>query len=600
MSNNSNLPLLTAVSSLSSLGLASSSVSTPTAAIPTAATPTAAASANSDNEYSTPTTSATAAACFTPTANDEQEWKDFCKSVNVSPPKRINKALGQVKKEANLILQRSCLRRNGSSYTWDSLQDLQQAGMAFIINEGILDCFPRASNKSKRIAHGVLGIDEVVSGKITIHGQAIWQDLHQFVRKGGDRIDLTGDWSKNFSGEKYRQFRSRHKDLWGDAGELKVKSFTSTMFSLNVHVDPVLKFQADYSMVRAFVVCSLMIHYRQAIHPHGSAAASGATASGTSAWSSIAAPVNQGSKQTPRTAIAHKLLSIPGLRRRKARDSSTLRSGPGSPPASSPAHPPVAVLANDNAIETKAGNFSLNIGRYMRQKLTAKQKYETIFEGKGFIFEDVMNGLLRLSNAKAPNGGFLQTINILQHESPEYFCKEVTKQLQHGALCARIRLYEGYGEKTMCVKEREMKFQDSFHFVAITGVSRTHDDLHGGVMFLAQDSLGEPFKNISLELLRAMGATGCLLYIPHNEGIEMPKGSVFDIKPEDIVTAGGLQLKRSEFPRCTDGPMSEEERKERKENRELLEALLNPDYLPEWARDDESNGESGLNGHILK
>ena len=590
MSNNGDPPqLLTALSSLS-LGLASSSVSTPTAATPTAA----AAAAATANSYSMPTASATTTALFTPTANDVQEWKCFCKSVNVSPPKRINKALSQVKTEANQILRLSCLRRNGSPYTWDSLEDLQQAGMAFIINEGIPDCFPRGHDRNRRIAHGVLGIDKVdeKSGEITIHGQAIWRDLHQFVRKGGDLINLTGNWTTNFGGDKYRQFRSDHKDLWGDVGGRKVKS--CTIFSLNLHIEPVLRSQAEFYMVCAFVVSSVMIHYRQVIHPQG-APASGATTSGASAWSSIveSTPDNQGSRQTPRKSwkdVGSKLRTLSNpLRRRKARDSSTLGSGRGSPPASSPAHQTVAVLANDKAVETKAANFTLNVGRYMRHNLTAKQKYETIFEGKGFKFEDVMSGLLRLSNPSAPVvGGFLWCIDIVQNETPEYFCSEVTKQLQHGALCARVRLYEGYEEETMCVKKFGMKFTDDFHFVAIIGVSRTHDDQHGGVMFLAQDSLGEPFKNISLELLRAMQSTTALLYIPHNAGIKIPNESVFDIKPEDIVTAGGLQLKKSESPRCTDGPISDEERTERKEKRELLGALFDPDYQPEWARGDES------------
>ena len=138
----------------------------------------------------------------------------------------------------------------------------------------------------------------------------------------------------------------------------------------------------------------------------------------------------------------------------------------------------------------------------------------------------------------------------------------------------------------MCVKKNGMKFQNNYHFVTIIGVSRTLNDLHGGVMLLAQDSLGEPFKNISLELLRAMQSTDGLYFIPHLAGIKMPEGSVFDIKPETIATAGGFQLKKSgEFPRCTGGPLSEEELKEKKDQEESLLVLLDPNYVAPWARE---------------
>ncbi|CAB9509486.1 expressed unknown protein [Seminavis robusta] len=567
MSSNHDLPLLIAVPvSSPSLDLASS-VSNPTAATPSTA-PTA-------NLFSTPGSGATAS--FAPTGRD-------------------NKALGQVKTEANLILQKSLLLQgSGSPYTWESLNDLQQASMAFIINEGIVDCFSRGQDRNKRIAHGVLGIDKVDAkdGKMTctIPGQAICRDLHQFVRKNGDAIKSTGNWSTNFDGESYQQFRSDNKELWGDGRERKGKS--CTLFTLNHHIEPILRPQAEFSMVCAFVVSSLMIHYRQVIHPQGETPVSSPTTTGTRtsplSWSNIANKTsgNQGSKPARWQKAMKSALTKVGMRR-KARDNSALTTSPGSSPGRSPARAPVAVLANDTMIETKAGNFTLNIGRYMRHSLTAKEKYETIFEGKGFVFEDVLNGLLSLSNTSAPRQGW---IDIAQDETPEYFYKEVKKHLQHGALCAHVRLYEGYEQSTMCVKDRpRMNFTDDYHFVAIIGVRQTGDNLHGGVLFLAQDSLGRPFKTISLELLRAMRPTRTILeFIPNNAGIEMPKDSVFDLSPEDIVTAGGLKLKKSDFPRCQDGPISEEERQEQKEKRENLKALLDPDYLPEWSRALRSN-----------
>jgi len=479
--------------------------------------------------------------------------------------------------------------------------------MAFIINEGIVDCFTRGQDRNERITHCVLGIDKVDgSGKITIHGKAMWLDLLQFVRKRGDLVNLTGDWTTNFAAEKYRQFRSDHKGLWGEVGARKEES--CTMFSLNPGIDPVLRFQADSSMACAFVVSSLMIHYRQVIDRQGGVPASAATASGASKWSSVveATPRNQGSKQTcwnlsPLRSAWRSSTSEPRRhgnlpRRQKARDSSTLGRGPGGPPASSPAHPPVTVMTNDNAIETRAGIFMLNIGRCMRHNLTARQKYEIIFEGKGFTFEKVMDGLLRMSNAKAEEGAlaFLETINIRRNARPGHFFNEVNYQLQHGALCARIRLYEGYEKKTMCVLEPNMKFTKNFHFVTIIGVCRTHNDQHGGVMFLAQDSFpSQPFKYISLELLRAMRSTSSLKYIPHDNEIKMPNASVFDTKPEDIVTGGGFQL--GKVPRWTDGLISEEEQKELKEKGELWDALVDPYWLPKWARKCQSNDESAHN-----
>lgn len=482
-----------------------------------------------------------------------------------------------------MILKRSRIQQpDGSLYTWDSLEDHQKAGMAFILNERIVDCFPQGVNKWKRIAHGVLGIDKVETEpnelieSISIHGKAIWRDLHQFVRKGGDQITSTGDLSTNCGGKMYQHFRSDYKDMWGDVRSTQ----STTMFSLNIHIEPVLRFQAPFSMVCAFVVSSLIIHYRQVIHPQGFPPVSGATVSGAGAWASIVKSVKQRSKWTSLRAVS-KLIPHRGLRSQKARDSSALGSGPN---LSSSPDVTVAVMAYNNAIETKAGNCTLNIGRFMRRNLTAKQKYETIFEGMGFRFGDVLNALLKLSNGEPEGGSFLESINILRDEPPETLCNEVARELKHGALCAQVRLYEGYEESSMCVKEPEMKFTQNFHFVAIIGVSRTQNDQHGGVMFLAQDSCGQPFKNISLELLREMGSAKRLWYIPHDTGIKMPNGSVFDLKPEDIVTAGGLQLKRSELPRCTPVHLSEEERKELEERQEELKALVDPDYIPEWAR----------------
>lgn len=159
-----------------------------------------------------------------------------------------------------MILKRSHLKQeDGSFYTWDSLQDYQQAGMAFILNEGIVECFPPGHDKNGRIAHGVLGINKIENGEISIHGEDICRDLRQFIRKGSDHVNSNGSWSTNFGLEQYTQFRDNHKELWGNDSEREVES--CTIFSLNFQVEPILQFQAEFSMVCAFVVSSLMIHY---------------------------------------------------------------------------------------------------------------------------------------------------------------------------------------------------------------------------------------------------------------------------------------------------------------------------------------------------
>ena len=51
-----------------------------------------------------------------------------------------------------------------------------------------------------------------------------------------------------------------------------------------------------------------------------------------------------------------------------------------------------------------------------------------------------------------------------------------------------------------------------------------------GIMLLAQDSFADrQFKGISLELLSEMDSSTELLYIQHQEWIEMPDGSVFGL-----------------------------------------------------------------------
>ena len=592
MSNNRNLPpilaSLSSLSSLSSLGLTSSSVSTPRAETRTSA---ATATTNSNFDCSTPTASSTTS------ESDQIEWYNFCKIVNVSPPKHINTTFGLVKEKADLILaQSNLLQHNGFIYAWDSLEAHQQAGMAFIINEGILDCFYQEYDSNQEIAqtltYGVLGIDKVdEEGKITIHGKAICRDLYQFVRKGGDVVNSKGNWTTQFAGGTYEQFRSLYKYMWGNVGEKRVQS--CTIFSLNSHIEPILRFQTDFSMVCGFTVSALIIHYRQVIYPQG-----GVAALDENTWPCIAegTPGNQGSKQTFRklwkaaTNNYHTLIDISSLWRRKACDSNTLGSRSESSPTSSPTHQSVAVLANDNAIEIKAGNYTLNIGRYMRHTLTADEKYETIFGGKGFVFLEVIHTLLSQSNAEIPRSeSFLGRIDIVlsHYNTIDFFYNQVAEQLKHGALCARIRPYKGYSNTSMCLMEdHDMNFNSGCHFVTIIGVSRTKNDQHGGIMLLAQDSYdAQPFKNISLELLRAMKSTKDLFFILYNRGINMPNGSVFDVKPADIVTAGGLQLKRNEVFRFPDSLKSkEEERKEWKKRQEHSDFLYNPDYEPEWAR----------------
>ena len=275
--------------------------------------------------------------------------------------------------------------------------------------------------------------------------------------------------------------------------------------------------------------------------------------------------------------------------------STTLGNGQEGPSSSSRTHRSVAVFANDNEIGTKAHFFTLNIGRYMRHKLSVRQKYETIFEGKGFVFDDVLLGLLRLSNPKASMSDVLGFVDIDVYKTRQAIYEDVSRQLQHGALCVRIRIFDGYMEKTTCVKAREMLFTSAYHYVTIHGVALTRHGEHGGIMFLVQDSFeNRPFKNISLELLREMGSQS-IIHI--KKSIKMPTTSVFDLDPEDIVTAGGLELQKLRTSRCID---VEGEQREQQKNRELLRALLEPNYVPEWVRrlrsidDNRSPNDAGL------
>lgn len=427
--------------------------------------------------------------------------------------------------------------------------------MAFIINESLSDHFPVAQNKPRRIAHGVLGINKVEeNGDISINGETIHHHLLQFIRKGGDVIESpNSNLTTNFAAaEKYRQFRSEHKELWGDVGDRKVES--CTMFELNPAIEPVLRFQAEHSMVCAFVVSALMIHYRQVIHPETTAA--GTTSPRAETLSSIvkSKPENRRVHQTPRKLFQAD--STSGWRSpsklwigKRQSKSSNLENANESPPVRSPTHRPVTLLAGDNAVETRAGTFTLNIGRYMRNNLTAQEKYETIFLGWGFAFEKVLVGILRMSNDKTPSEDLFDTINIRPDRTPQYFYEEVKRVLKHGPLCIRIKIFDGYSNKSTCVMEPGIRFiPNTFHFVTIHGVALTGDNEHGGIMFAAHDSLeAQPYKNFSLELLRNM-RSGRLIYIPFipEEEIKMPNETVFDLAPEAIVTAGGLQLQKCE------------------------------------------------------
>jgi hypothetical protein len=323
-----------------------------------------------------------------------------------------------------------------------------------------------------------------------------------------------------------------------------------------------------------------MIHYRKAIYLD--------SVSGDRTWTDDTAAV------TPPQPIAtagkwsrlFKLNSLPGTRSRSTRHDSSLASSPSSPPAKRIVG--LLLSPSDNAIETSDGEFTLNISRYMRNNLSATEKCRTIFRADGFVFQEVMDGLLKMSNPPSTCGSpLLAMIDVIDStKTSQCLYNEVKRQLKHGALCCRIRLFYGYLQTDTCVKTDEMKFTDDWHFVAVIGVSLAPD----GIMLLIQDSFAEkPFKFISLELLREMKSSRFLFYIPHGTGIKMPSDSVFDTKAEDIITAGGIQLRRNVNSCFGQELIYEEEREEEKkkmaESLELLHALLNPDYLPRWARE---------------
>jgi hypothetical protein len=176
--------------SISLLGLTSISSSESTPVRPTA-TPTSATETKIVTMTATETSNSLATTTpsrFTPNGNDKTEWETFCEDVGVSSPKHINKALSEVKEDTNLILRRSLLLKQpgvtGHYYTWDDLDQLQKAGMAFIINEGIKASLPAGTNANIFITYGVLAKDKVeTDGSTSIPGKQSGDGLSNLFGK---------------------------------------------------------------------------------------------------------------------------------------------------------------------------------------------------------------------------------------------------------------------------------------------------------------------------------------------------------------------------------------------------------------------------------
>ena len=446
--------------------------------------------------------------------------------------------------------------------------------MAFLINEGIDRCFEEGRDKCRTIACCVLNQNYVVGDK-TISGKDFWRNLFQFIRKGGDDITKTSGSMRNFGADAYLEFRKKHDDIFGVQSRKFWKGESgvewTTLFSLNPGVDPILRMQSDSSVVCAFCVCALMIHYRSETCPQGDT---------PTPWR------DRTRASTPKEDKRDWRFFLCGASR-DTNNGTDLRTNNGTPAANQRTN----LLESHDAIEARAGKFSLNINRYMRYMLSKDEKYNTIFNYGQFVFTDVLAKLLEQSNSR--NGyEYIGKVRMYEYigrvrnkRDPDAIYRDVESHLQYGSLCCRLNLYDGYTESERCAKPEGEPFLNIYHFVTVVGVASEKKTSGTKVTFVIQDSLTPcPFKLLDLDLLLQMESTDALHYIEPEMSIKMPGDlSVFDMKVEDIVTGGGFFSEKSET-----------EPDERDRIKQNLLILLQPDYLPEWARELHDEGECSV------
>jgi len=162
--------------------------------------------------------------------------------------------------------------------------------------------------------------------------------------------------------------------------------------------------------------------------------------------------------------------------------------------------------------------YSINIGRYMRNNLSDKDIYRCVFAERGGGYPlNILEELLT-----ATRNGIVNPTNTVDTSfvddddddlSSEVFIYFKRRLKRYGPIMlTNFRTFPDFAnaEKTLFSGDWNVllgkDYTETLHAILITGVRAVPNESHGGVLFEVQDSLQKrPFLYLGLDLLKSMG-----------------------------------------------------------------------------------------------
>ena len=180
-------------------------------------------------------------------------------------------------------------------------------------------------------------------------------------------------------------------------------------------------------------------------------------------------------------------------------------------------------LRNASKPQEAFQQYSINIGRYMRNKLSNDHIYGCVFSERGGGYpQDILEDLLThvtFANTNKQRTEEVDTDLFMRPDSPlanfplgvfKFFKMKLEK---YGPIMlSNFCTFPAFANNQETLFWGDWNDFDKFdgpqiyHAILITGVYKISDEVHGGVLFEAQDSLpGRPFLYLGYDLLKSMG-----------------------------------------------------------------------------------------------
>ena len=175
------------------------------------------------------------------------------------------------------------------------------------------------------------------------------------------------------------------------------------------------------------------------------------------------------------------------------------------------------ILKTGSSLSDGIKSWGINVGRFMRNNLSNKQIFRTIFFQDGGYPDFILETLLEHVQTPHPDDHAKKTRKAsIDYDSSKLVYEVVLHELKkRGPLLVKgLKSFPGYIDTSITEHSGDLKELGGhttghpvLHACVVTGVVLTgSDDVMGGVKFLMQDSLpGRPFVGIGLDLLRSMG-----------------------------------------------------------------------------------------------